>query len=190
MFVKELTVLQIREIYRNHMVNDFAVAELKPMDIVFRLIEQGIYICYGLFKENDEIMAYAMFCGQRDSDRLLLDYFAVISGNRGGGIGGEFLELLKNQFADKALLILEVENPAYAKDGKQMTEMERRILFYQRHGVILTDITCRLFGVELSIMYLPLLSQQTEEQVYAALDQIYHLMFCRHMYDKYVLLRK
>ena len=80
---------------------------------------------------------------------ILLDYFAVSSLRRGGGIGGKTIELLKQRYADKCIVIeIELED-AKAKNND---ERIRRKQFYLRNGYIETDIKAVLFGVDMEIM--------------------------------------
>ena len=55
-----LTLLQLREIYAQRMVEDFPPDELKPLWMIERALDEGRYSCFGWF-EGGEILAYALF---------------------------------------------------------------------------------------------------------------------------------
>ena len=76
-----------QEIYETRMVQDFPAAELKPFSAVREMMQAGIYEPLVLEDEAGVLQAYAwqvLLPGRRSA---LLDYFAVRSDLRGGGIG-------------------------------------------------------------------------------------------------------
>lgn len=118
----------------------------------------------------------------------MLDYYAVSREARGTGIGSCFLRLLKEELGRKDIctMIAEVENPDFAKSEAEREERKRRIRFYEKNGLILTEICSCLFGVEYRIMYLPV--RGGAEEIWMALDHIYHAMFDEKYFGKEVML--
>lgn len=157
MELRFLTEAQMKEIYNKHMVEDFPSDELKPFGIISELVSRKLYFAYGLY-EDDRLFAYAFLCRSENGRYILLDYFAVTGGKRGLGIGGHFLDVLKMECSDYEGMFIEVENAGYAKDEEERLIRLRRIDFYRRNGVLDTDVCCRLFGVEMNIMFMELKS--------------------------------
>src|SRR5471030_2468191 len=86
--LKQLIDEDIKNIYNKHMIIDFHAEELKPFDIIQKLIKRKIYICYGLYN-NEELLAYAFIVTSKSY--VLIDYYAVCREYRNKGIGSKFL---------------------------------------------------------------------------------------------------
>ncbi|MEY8427261.1 GNAT family N-acetyltransferase [Lachnospiraceae bacterium 46-15] len=183
--LKELSREEMRTLYYERMQGDFPPAELKPWKRIAEMLGEGIYFAYG-FCEEGRIIAYAFFVVQGAS--VLLDYYAVSQEARGTGIGSRFLRLLKEELRRKDIctLIAEVENPDFAKSEAEREERKRRIRFYEKNGLILTEFCSCLFGVEYRIMYFPV--QDGAGGIWAALDRIYHAMFDEKYFGREVML--
>ena len=97
--VKELNLEKIKTIYDTHMQEAFPQSELRPYKNIEMLTKQGYYVCFGLY-ENTELLAYAFFTKSTDRKYCLLDYYAVVDGLRGKGIGSAFFPLLKEKMQD------------------------------------------------------------------------------------------
>ncbi len=92
--IEELSLEDLKQIYKKYMRDDFPLMELRPWFSIERAWERGGYEAYGYY-EDDKLLAYASFYTCRDSACVLFDYLAVIPELRGRGIGTEFLgELL------------------------------------------------------------------------------------------------
>ena len=155
MTIVELTLQEVRDIYRLRMVDDFPRNELKPLFVLERAIRKGIYRCYGL-KEADELLAYAFFVclPENGEEHCLLDYYAVDRGHRGTGIGSRFLKMLcADQLKDAACAILEVDDPACAEGDREIRE--RRLRFYLRNGMTDTGEKAVVFGADFIILRMP-----------------------------------
>lgn len=83
-------------------------------------------------------------------------------------------------------MIVEVENPDFAKSEAEREERRRRIWFYEKNGLILTEFCSCLFGVEYRIMHFPL--QEAAGGIWMALNRIYHAMFDKKYFGKEVML--
>lgn len=166
MKLKRLTEAQMLDIYQTYMTIDFPLDELKPFELISKLVNKNIYFAFGLFEE-DKLFAYAFLTKSSDRRYLLLDYFAVCSDVRGKGIGSLCLSLLKDECKAYDGIFIEVENVEYAGNEVEKAVRSRRIAFYERNGAEFTDILCRLFGVEMNIMIFDLreLQQIQDESV-------------------------
>lgn len=191
MYCQKLKDKEVIELYSVTAKNHFPEAELKPVERVCSFLEDGRYLCYGLFEEA-ALLGYAFFLKPENADFLLLDYYAVMEEYRNRKLGSVFLGLLKEELAgQKESLItgffIESENPDFAEGAEERDLRERRIGFYLRNGACLTEITSRLFGVDYRILYVAVRGTGlTEKEAREKLDYIYHAMFDETLFGRKV----
>ncbi len=178
------TESEIIENYNTSMQQDFPPAEIKPLQTILRLSKAGEYLCYGAYEEN-ECQAYAYFMKHPSEPVMLLDYFAVIQSGRGQGIGSRVLKAVLEQVGSEITVIIEAEDPAQAEDKEQLEIRKRRIAFYQKNGMLLTDITAEAFGVVFAILLNH--SWDTRKICSCYLD-IYHAMIAEKNYSRVKIL--
>ena len=172
MDIRELTLPEVRNTYKNHIKHDFRADEIKPLIVIERSLKAGKYRCFGAF-EDGNMLGYAFFTFVgRD---YLLDYFGVLKGVRGQGIGTEFLTQLGSSvlkdFCDS--LVIEVEDPRYAKSAEDELIRQKKISFYLGCGVIRSGVEAIVFGVEYLILEYPLKAPHTASQTAKIYDSIY-----------------
>lgn len=173
MLARILKEEELAVIYRRFLVEDFPPAEVKPLHEILNLYAKGEYIGVGFFSE-DLLFAYAYFYRPLLRDMLLLDYFAVRQKKRGSGIGKECLKLMKRVFPKADGIYLEVENAVCAKTAEEYNERVTRNLFYLNNGVLPTDIETKVYGVDFSILYLPIRRPASDAEDFA---YIYRKLF-------------
>lgn len=49
--IKELTKKQVENIYYARMKKDFPPDELRPLQMIYKVMDEGLYVCYGLIDE-------------------------------------------------------------------------------------------------------------------------------------------
>ncbi len=153
-YMRELTVQEMTEIYQSHLVEDFPAGEVKPLAHMLEGRKKGQYEAYGLF-EKDTLKGYAYFIKNSTQPVVLLDYFAILRGLRSAGYGSLFLKKLQAMCMEQQKqLILEVENPDYETREDKKALMHRRIAFYQKNGMQLSGVTCNFYDNEYRIMYM------------------------------------
>lgn len=176
METRKLNAQEVQQIYRERMKRDFPPSELRPYSSMEKLMKSGEYLCFGCF-EGDTLAAYAYFVASGGA--ALLDYYAVNESMRGQGVGGRFLSEIRNfapEFGAPCLLI-EVESVRSARDPREVELRERRIRFYEHCGCSMTGICSTLFGVEYSVMVLPLGGTlPPEEEIKASLERLYRVI--------------
>ncbi len=178
-----LTKEQVAEIYYNHMQADFPPDEVKPLEVLHRLMEKGLYMPYGWF-EDGELRAYSFFVRANGGKTLLMDYYAVCRGYRSHGYGGKCLAQMQELFRGIHGIIAEVEDPAKSRDEAELQTRTRRVAFYQRNGLRPSEVRSVLFGVPYVLHYFPVDSDITDDELFQALDDIYHTLFPQPIYDK------
>ena len=182
MNLKQLSNKDIENIYNKHMIMDFPSEELKPIDVMQKLIKRKIYICYGLYN-NEELLAYAFLATSKSY--LLLDYYSVCAKYRNKGIGSKFLNILKENCKNYNGIIVEVENVECASNETEKVVRKRRIDFYRKNGMRMTNISCKLFTVNYSIMCLYNI-ELDDLAICEGLKNIYKEMIPNKFYSKYV----
>ena len=148
--IRLLTLEEIHTVYHVYMIDDFGEMELKPFARIEADFAAGKYEGYGLF-EGKMIISYALFV-ITDTGVALLDYLGVREDLRDQGYGTKTLQMLEPELTKYDMMIVEVENPAYATDEEDRTEKERRIAFYTKNGFVPTGVDVPLFTVEYTIL--------------------------------------
>lgn len=124
----------------------FPENEKKPWQLMLDKRREGYYDIYAITDGRD-FLGEALTVSYRDI--VLLDYLAIAPERRGGGIGTKTLELLREKFPDKRL-ILEIES-TFA-DALNPAQRKSRKSFYLRAGMKALDYRVMLFGVEMELL--------------------------------------
>lgn len=187
MYIKELTREQIELVFNKYMTEDFPEDELKPLKRILEMLDEGIYFAAGLYEDNDALAGYAYFVKDDENKTALLDYFAILKENRCKGYGSVFFDnvkpFLKKHDVDN--LYLETENVDFAKDEADKQIRIRRIAFYEKNMLIMSQVRSQLFGVDYRIMNLNVTGNNVtkglefDNQVRYHLSKIYDVMFDR-----------
>ena len=82
-------------------------------------------------------------------DLVLVDYLAVTPERRGKGIGSEVLRLAREMYRGKSIF-LEIETTQ--KPCPDLENRLKRKSFYLKNGLIASDFSVDLFGVEMEIL--------------------------------------
>jgi probable selenium-dependent hydroxylase accessory protein YqeC len=182
----EMRLLQadeVRSVYYTHLVNSFPRSEVKPLENILRMMEQGRYECLGIF-EKKELCGYAYMVVDQESGYLLLDYLAVVSDRRSCGYGSRILKELRDWYQDRNGIFIESEALRTSANADELVVRRRRLDFYEKNGCELTCVKTDVYGVEYSIFYIPILAKQPDHE--AELDHIYRTMFSEKAYANHV----
>ena len=147
---RELDAGERADWFKAKLCRDFPADEVKPLELLEGLCEQGKYHCY-VFYEQPEVpvgYAYLMTAGRF----VLLDYLAVEPSMRGGGYGSQILPVLVGMLPEGSTLLIEAENPACAVNLEDRSVRLARVRFYKKGGMRLTEVLERAFGVEFRIL--------------------------------------
>lgn len=185
---KQLSLAECEEIYNKHLVKDFPADEVKPFESIRRVTEAGLYKSWG-FYEAGRLAAYAFLCDDPAGSFCLLDYYAVDASLRGQGYGQKAMALLRELYGEYAGLIIESENPEFAKDEADLSIRRRRIAFYEKCGLTVSNVLGRAFGVEFKILYAACAREASDAEIGTALADIYHALVPEPAYGKYIQIR-
>lgn len=188
--VKSLTQEEIGHIYQTYMRKDFPSDELKPLSHITRSMDAGYGFSLGIYG-GEGLIGYAVFILCGETRCALLDYFAILRGKRGSGLGHQALSMFASYFEENLPevdgLYIESERISAAADEKQRLTRERRIAFYLSCGCEMTALRSVLFGVDYSILYKPV-GERGQKASLTALDTLYRKMFKPEHYDRFVSL--
>lgn len=126
--IKAITPSEFETIYPR-MKEEFPPSEMKPMEAFLSLLQEGKYLCLGLF-ENNTLLGYAMGIKTK-SGLFWLDYLHIFRENQGRGYGKRLLEALLKDYA-KSGIILETEATTCLDYDDQRN---RRMRFYDRFNI-------------------------------------------------------
>lgn len=181
----DLTLLssdQINKIYKERTVFDFPPNELKPLDMLHKLVSEGRYECYGVI-ENEEIIGYSFLNRLGGKEDYLIDYLATIPSVRNCGLGAKILKLLAQKLAGADNVILEVENPEFAINDEDRKLQTRRLNFYLRNGFRDTNVRAECFSVPFIILELENGAVKSEKEIAEIYRQHYKAMLPKGLFD-------
>lgn len=190
MRVRKLDTHEVRDVYRRYLKRDFPRNERRPLWSIMSMRRRQQYVCYGVFC-GDRLVCYAFFVGIILGGKryCLFDYFAVIPGLRGNGIGSWFITEFEKYIQNAELILIETENPIQAKTREERAVMESRLSFYLKNGLRDTGVRAETFGVPYCILEFPLSrkkSETTEGEVRSAYEALYRAMMTERMFHKYI----
>lgn len=194
MDIRILTKEQRAEVFHQFLTKDFHKSEVKPLDLMERLIDQEKYLCCGIYKDqgSSNLLGYAYFAilDYQPKPILLIDFFAVVSSVRSRGFGSKFLKELRSSLKDRYTSVLaEVENPSYAPDEDNKTLRKRRIDFYHRNGFKTSKILSRVQTDEYQILVLNFDEPLSDSQVYDSMCQIYQSLNGIEFFNNHIQVR-
>ena len=181
--VRSLTQEERKTTYKQYMKHDFPKNELRPLHMIESLVEKGDYYTYGIF-ENERFVAYAYFWEEKEKKILLCDYFAVIPELRNQGYGTAAMNGIWKICKEKRGIILEAESPERADTEIETETRIKRIQFYEKCGLCMSDVKILLFGVEYSMMYRNLSGDETDKEIISVMQSLYKRTLPRSIYKK------
>lgn len=141
----------IKQLY-THMKRDFPAEERVPCFFLKRAMKKGKVRAVYLKDNSGEEYGYMVYQIEKTLNVIYVMYFAIHPQFRSGGYGSVFLKQMQ-QKNKSGHIMLEVEDPAAAKDKKDQAVMERRIDFYSKNGFsVLPNSSIQLFGVPMLVM--------------------------------------
>lgn len=171
MIIKKQSLEEMKQIYDGMMKRHFPADEIKPFWVIEKGYQADRYMGYGLYREEDpeKCLAYAWMCWMKEENWMLLDYYAVREDLRGQGTGSQFLREIVEKHSLGMPVIIEVEDPdriegEAAESGELSEEVRpdtlkaekakrlRRISFYLKNGIQMTDMRATVYRVPYAIM--------------------------------------
>ena len=128
---------------------------------------------------------YAFLLKSRLTGYVLLGWLSVYPHVRGGGIGGEFLSLIREYYAAWEGILLEVTEYPELEKARKLNA------FYKRNGY--ADVNCRytLGGRATQLMYLPLAgAKDITPAVDSVVRSTYKCMYSEREFDRLIQIEK
>ena len=122
----------------------FPKEERKPFKLIERMSSEGKVDMLKIEGESGEFLGLAFTV--LDEKFVLLDYFAISEDKRCRGYGRAALELIKERYPNRPILI-EIEDPDDESPNK--AERLRRLNFYKECKMKLNSFKIILFGVNM-----------------------------------------
>ena len=179
--LEKLDKTQVENVYNERMIIDFPKDELKPLDILFKAIDKGIYEPLGLFDE-DKLIGYTFLV--KNNHDYLVDYLAVYPQQRNLGSGGIMVRMLSDYLKDAENLIAEIENPEYAENEDDKILQTRRFDFYKRNNCSDTGLRVRCFGVPFMILRWGTNENEDPHALWDLYQSFYRIMLPKDMFEK------
>ncbi len=172
--LRPLEASELDELYQTRMETDFPSAERPNLSAMRRHMRENLQEIFVL-TDGQRDAAYAV-CAEANGV-ILVTLLAVYAEQRGQGTGTALMACLKERYADRRAILLEVEDPDKAADEKERHTRERRIAFYRRASYQqLAGVSHTSFGIPLLPMALPLTDTLANVRASIAMDMeaIYH----------------
>lgn len=215
--IKKLTWNEIMQIYHNNMQADFPAEEIKPIELITKLYNNGNCHAYGLYDYDDSstngtddmgvlrtynndvckndarLVAYGIFEKPDCGDVWLLDYLAVDNSTRGNGYGSRFLKEIADVLKSTggiSSVVAEIERIDRAADDFELDIRTRRKRFYMRNGLSETGVYTKADGgIDYEIICLPVKRGVSGAEASSAMKNIYETLFEPGMYEISEILR-
>lgn len=188
-YIKSLKLDEAKGVYIGNAHRDFPSDELKPFSMIEKLWINMCYFGYGFYDSENILRAYAFFVADRSKKMLLLDYFAVCENSRGKGFGSAALALLKEKCMEWDGILFEVEDDTCADSEEERLVRRRRIAFYEKCGVVMTDTRSHVFGVDYKLMVMPIANETAGERLDEKLSSMYRVMLPKNVFESVFRLR-
>lgn len=179
MELKLPTSEQLETVYEADLKVSFPAAELKPLRIIQKMVEDGYYRPWCLFDGKEIVGECFLWLGA--PGWALLDYLCVSPHFRNGGVGARMLAEMLAAEPDTVILG-ESEVPEYAPDPDMA---RRRLGFYARNHARLAGYDTEMFGVPYKTLYwadAPI----PDQQLIDAHRAIYLSRFSPDKYARYI----
>ena len=134
------TEKEVKQLYEQA----FPKEERRPFFMLIRQCKKGVMEILTV-EEDGEVLGIAIASCYETI--VLLEYFAVVSKERGNGIGGRALELIKKRYQAKRL-VLEIEQPEENREDMKFRRQE----FYKRHGFLDIGVFLMFHGVPMKLL--------------------------------------
>ena len=186
MYLKEMTIVEVRDMYENYLTEAFPPDELRPLSMIEEAIRENRSVCYGYY-EYGQLCTYTsfMYLESEKGRDYLGDFFASRKDMRNRGLGTKFLAEYPTTLKDPCSVIFEIENPDFAENEEQRELRERRRQFYLRNNIIDTGVNIQLAGVEYRIMEMLLGKPHTQDEIRDLYVRQYRAMLPPELFERF-----
>ena len=180
--LKEIDFEKFKTLYQEHIINDFPENErpgLKGFQI--RIVEKGEQVF--IFEEEGIEKGYIIL--KTIENYIFVSFLAIFKEQRGSGLGSKLLKELLEKYKEKKRIILEVEDPDFAKDKEEEQLRKRRINFYKRAGFkLIENLEAEVFKVHYKIMIFHPKEQINSKEEIKSIYEKYYNQILKEKYRK------
>lgn len=182
--LEKIKFKEFKRLYRTRMVQDFPSNERpKLQGFRKRMLKYNEEVF--IYSEDNKEKAY-LIVDELEENYILISFLAVYKEYRGQGIGSKLLKEIREKYQNKKAILLEVENPEYAKE-KERTIMEKRISFYKKSDYeIVSNLEMEMFFVQYKIMALKNGNFIMDKETIARVIQNYYNKILKKPYRKFI----
>ena len=94
------------------------------------------------------------------------------------------MKIILESCKNKNGVILEVENPEAAQTEEERSIREKRVAFYKRCGMKMSDVVIWLYGVEYCMLYYDMESDGVETEIIKVMKNLYQNVLPKPVYRK------
>lgn len=134
--------LAFYKVYRS----SFPAGERKPFLMLIKNRRAGFTELLSI--ENEEGKFRGLVITVHFRDMVLLDYFAVVDGERGKGIGKNVLEMVQKRYSGKRFFL---EYESVNEPCGNLEQRKRRQAFYLRNHMTPMDYEVSVFGGQMAV---------------------------------------
>lgn len=134
--------IKIKKLYKI----SFPRAERKPYSVIKQMQKEGRGDLW-VYEEQGEFLGFATTIN--GTNAVLVDYLAVNTNARGGGIGSAILQDLRKHYGDDKLF-LEIETVTPLATNNE--QRERRKAFYLKNGMKEVGVTANIFETDMELL--------------------------------------
>jgi len=174
--LRKIKFKEFKDLYRKHIIKDFPKNERPNLEVFRKRMlkkNEEVYI----FEEDGIDKGYCIIYQLKEY--ILVTFLAVYKENRGKGTGTKILKEIQEKYSNKKGILLEVEDPDFAKNNKEKNIQEKRIKFYEKSNFkVLKNLRAKPYTVNFKIMIYELqkadikeIENNIREFYYAVIDK-------------------
>ena len=110
---------------------------------------------------------------------------------RDRGIGSRFIRaLMDGPLSGMDCVLLEVDDPDSAATPEEEALRRRRLAFYIKNGLADTGVRATVYGVDFTVLALPVGNRPSREEAGRLYGELYHVILPPELYDRWVVIHE
>ena len=183
--LRKIKFKEFKDLYRKHIIKDFPKNERPNLEGFRKRMLKNNEEVY-IFEEDGIDKGYCII--HQLKEYILVAFLAVYKENRGKGTGTKILKEIQEKYSNKKGILLEVEDPDFAKNNKEKNIQEKRIKFYEKSNFkIVKNLKEKLYTVNLKIMVYEFKKTDVKE-IENTIKEFYYTVIDKKM-QKYIIIK-
>lgn len=179
---------EIEDCYCNYLLEYFPENEVKPLESIIRMLEEGFYQVL-LIGDECGVKGAAFLVSCPNCDSLLLDYLFTVEEYRSCGVGTQLLRTIPD-YANGKRILIETETLRSADGDAERNQRMRRNAFYERCGAKQRELITNIFGAEYNIWTIGTDKLELDDELDLAEEfrMLYQYMLPAEFYEREVMI--